>query len=1041
MAKRQPRAPSPQRTVAKPRGPRSGPATDAHPGDRTANSTDGAGLAHEASTKKNLSAAREAPPLGPRAQEFLRLLSTPWAVWAALMLAAVVRLANLGFFTRSPLASTPILDHQAYDAWAQRIAAGDWIGHGIFWVDPLYSYLLAVTYKLFGHHLILVRGAQVALGVLNAWLAGGLTRKVTGSQALGTVGTFVAALCIPLIHNEVQLEKATLTATLASATLYLLLTDSRRAVLWAGVLAGLGALSRGNLLLAIPFGALALLARASENDPTTETVSVGRYKFTRESTRRAMSFLFAGLSIVGVLTVRNVVVAREWVPTTANGGQNFYIGQQRSNRYGTYSAPDFVRPDPVHERDDFRDEAERRVGHPLSTMAVSRFWTAAALDEITADPGLALTRTVKKIRLVFHQFEVPDNDDVELAAQFSPVLRLPFFWMGQLAPFALLGAVITWRRRRQARIVTLAVALYASTLVMFFVVGRFRVPMFPAVIALSVAGAEWVIDRARARDFSRLSPAVVTLALGLGFFIDRSDEMENLRTQSLAVAFNNLGAQLREVGNVNGSIDAYARAVEIAPASVVGAMRTLGELYLSQRRYADAERVMLLVLHYKPDSRLGHEALVRLYQTMRNDSRYATDTAVERKLAEALRAAGRSTNDTVGSAVPSDARQWVARSRTLQAQGQWAQAIDALKSAVRVGPYDEGTRYALGELMDAHGDPADMVRYWAALQATDPKPQTSLYFQALGLARQGDTTAAMTRLDEVLAIDPAHEMSELRYCVLLDSRGDHTRALEHCDRAIEIFPDFRGALEQRARVLTALGRTTDAARDTAAARTADPNTPRRFRYWGRYLVRKHRYAQAVVELRRALDTDPSDAEAVALMAEARAHLGDASVPSAPSVGAAVGTNDPNGINGANGANGPSTVGTPTLSETARTAIVAALGEGRGSPVWITASGVDPSAIARADELAASFTRAGWTVRGLTRTTIRPRPGVFILAADEVPQAYVDIARRALVAGGMTPTVGTGYRDFYAQRSRENPSWQGFLLAPDQTYIVVVGRVE
>ncbi|MEZ4406130.1 MAG: tetratricopeptide repeat protein [Polyangiales bacterium] len=982
----------------------------------------------------------EAPPFGPTGEAVARWLATPWAVWAALLLAAALRVAHLAFITRSPLADNPILDHQAYDAWAQRIAAGEWLGRGVFWVDPLYSYALAVIYKLVGHRLLVVRGLQVCLGVVNAWLAGGLTRKVTGSAALGAVGTFVAALCVPLIHNEVQLEKATLTATLACGALYLLLANTRRAAAWAGALAGLGALARGNLTLAIPFGALALLLAPAPDGDDEAPVKVWDMTFARESSRRAARFLLAGLAVVGVLTLRNVVVAGEFVPTTANGGQNLYIGQQRSNTYGTYAAPAFVRPDPAHEQDDFRAEAERRAGHPLSTMAVSSFWARAALDEVAADPGLALARTLKKLRLAFHQFEVPDNDDVGLSAGFSPVLRLPLFWVGQLAPFALLGAIAWWRRSREARVVALAVALYASTLVAFFVVGRFRVPMIPALIALAVAGAAWLVDRARARDLQRALPAAAGLALGLTVCLEPSAEMETLRTQSLAVAYNNLGAQLREGGDVRGAIAAYERAIAIAPASVVGAMRTLGDLYLEQRRYADAERVMRLVMVHKPGSPLGRAALVRLYEAMHRDPRHANDASVRAKLAEAYREAGRFDEARAlgGNAQPEDgaaaARRLLAEARGHRAAGRWSEAIAAMKEAVRVGPYDEGTRYALGELMEQRGDPADMVRYWAAQQASDPKPQTSLYFQAVGLARQGDVTGALAKLDEVLRVDPAHEMSELRYCTLLEDRGDHAAALTHCDRAVEIFPDFRGAHEQRARVLTAMGRAAEAARATETARSSDPNTIRRFRYWGRYLVRHQRYAQAIPELERALAADPNDSEAAALMREARAHVGDASVAPAVSSPAPAPAPAPSPLPTA-------AAGARTLSDAARAAIASTLAEGRGSPVWITASGVDPSAVARAEELAAIFTQAGWNVRALTRSPVRARAGVFMFAADEVPQAYVDLARRALVAGGMTPTVGTGYRAFYEQRQRENPGYQGFALAPDQTYVVVVGRVE
>src|SRR5262245_39963008 len=69
--------------------------------------------------------------------------------------------------------STLILDGRLFDAWAQRIAAGDWVGTEVFYQAPLYPYFLATIYALAGHHVILVRVIQAALSVgscvLLAW--------------------------------------------------------------------------------------------------------------------------------------------------------------------------------------------------------------------------------------------------------------------------------------------------------------------------------------------------------------------------------------------------------------------------------------------------------------------------------------------------------------------------------------------------------------------------------------------------------------------------------------------------------------------------------------------------------------------------------------------------------------------------------------------------------------------------------------------------------------------------------------------------------
>jgi tetratricopeptide (TPR) repeat protein len=826
----------------------------------------------------------EAPAPGPRAARLVALLAKPSALWGAVLLGGALRVAHAIAIGHSPLAERLILDHRAYDTWAQRIAAGDWVGRGIFWVDPLYSYVLAALYALLGRDLTLVRCFHAELGAVNIWLAGAITRRVTGSNALATVGALVAALCLPLIHNEAQIEKATLTATLACGALALLLRGTDRAAVGAGVLLGLGALARGNLLLAIPAAALALaLAPAREGDGREALVPVARLRLARPSLRRAWRFTLAALAVVGVLTARNALVTGEFVLTTANAGQNLYIGQQRDNVLGTYGAPSFVRADPQFEQEDFRAEAERRTGQThMGDTAASRYWALEALREVAADPRLAVTRTLEKVRLAFHQFETPDNDDVELSARFSWVLRLPLFGVGMLAPFALLGAIVGWRRSRETRVVAAAVALYASTLAIFFVVGRFRVPMVPPLIALAVAGAAWLVDRARARDLRRAGPAAALVAAGLALCLVRTDSLEALRVRSLAVSFNNLGTQQLEAGDVDGAMRSYERAIDTEASSVVGAMRTLGDLYLRQRRYDDAERVMTLVMEHKPGSPLGRAALVRLYEAMREDPRYRDDASVRERLATAYREAGRPVDAarlTGGAGATEDpatrVRQLRAQARTDRTAGRWNEAIAEMQEVIRIGPYDEGDRYALGELMEQRATPQAMATYWSGMVASDPKPQTSLYFWAIALLRQNDLDGAEAKLREALQTDPAHEMSEFRYCLLLERRGDLAGALRHCDIAVEIFPDFRGAHEARARLLTSLGRSADAERARQDALRSDPNTIHRFRHWGSALLRRGRYAAAAAELARAVEADPTDAEAAALLRDARAHLNDA----------------------------------------------------------------------------------------------------------------------------------------------------------------------
>src|SRR5215831_9280054 len=78
--------------------------------------------------------------------------------------ALAVRLFHIWQIRRSPFFSMLLGDARGYDEWAQRIAAGDWIGRDVFYQAPLYPYTLGVLYAIAGRSLLVVRLCQAILG-------------------------------------------------------------------------------------------------------------------------------------------------------------------------------------------------------------------------------------------------------------------------------------------------------------------------------------------------------------------------------------------------------------------------------------------------------------------------------------------------------------------------------------------------------------------------------------------------------------------------------------------------------------------------------------------------------------------------------------------------------------------------------------------------------------------------------------------------------------------------------------------------------------
>src|SRR5215213_692646 len=107
-----------------------------------------------------------------------------------------VRLIHVWQLLSSPFFVTLLGDANGYDLWAQRLAAGDWIGSEVFYQAPLYPYFLGVVYALFGRDLLIVRVVQALIGSASCVLLG-LAGARLFSKRVGLVAGLALALWAP----------------------------------------------------------------------------------------------------------------------------------------------------------------------------------------------------------------------------------------------------------------------------------------------------------------------------------------------------------------------------------------------------------------------------------------------------------------------------------------------------------------------------------------------------------------------------------------------------------------------------------------------------------------------------------------------------------------------------------------------------------------------------------------------------------------------------------------------------------------------------
>jgi hypothetical protein len=112
--------------------------------------------------------------------------------------------------------------------------------------------------------------------------------------------------------------------------------------------------------------------------------------------------------------------------------------------------------------------------------------------------------------------------------------------------------------------------------------------------------------------------------------------------------------------------------------------------------------------------------------------------------------------------------------------------------------------------------------------------------------------------------------------------------------------------------------------------------------------------------------------------------------------------------------------------------------GSERPVWFATIAGNAEAAAFRLTLQTIFEEAGWEVRGNEQVNFQVKPGIFLMAGDEEPPDYIGDVGEAFEAAGVKITIGRGYRQFYEDKKRENPNWNGVGLAPTQSYVLVVG---
>ncbi len=416
----------------------------------------------------------------------------PHLLLVILAVALAVRLAHWWAVREAPFVALLAVDAQEYDRWAQRIAAGDWLGEETFFQAPLYPYLLGGLYRLVGRSLDAVYLFQILLAAAGCWALYRAGRAMAG-EAVGLGAAGLAALYGPFVFYDVQVGKESLAVSAVCFLLWMLAAarlprpsdspagssplrqaargDGGRLALWlaAGALLGVVALLRENALLVLPF----LLPLAWRREDRIAGF-----------VRRGGTLLLGLAAILAPIAIRNAIVGGSPLPTTSQGGVNLYIGNNPAAD-GAYRPLVPGRQEPALERRAPELLAERALGRVLTPAEVSGYWARRALVWAAAEPAAALRLQFRKLAMFWSWYEWPDAVDYYYLRRLSPPLRLAFVELGGVTLLAAAG--LWWVRRRPAAMAPalLWIAGWTAATVVFFLFSRYRLPVVPALLLLA----------------------------------------------------------------------------------------------------------------------------------------------------------------------------------------------------------------------------------------------------------------------------------------------------------------------------------------------------------------------------------------------------------------------------------------------------------------------------------------------------------------------------------------------------------------------------
>jgi 4-amino-4-deoxy-L-arabinose transferase-like glycosyltransferase len=425
-----------------------------------------------------------------------------------LVVALVWRVVYVVEMQTSPYADHLTLDSEVYHETAIDAAHGEWPRAATFFQAPFYPWVLGLAYRVFGAEQATARWLQILMSVASCWLVYRIAERAFDST-VARVALGMSAFYGMYIYFANELLAVTLVVFLDLLGLDLLLRAAAdgRVISWAaaGAVFGLSAITRPTILPCVAAGCLWAL------------VISWRSGNRRAKLRGVVAFI-AGVGVpIAPVTLHNYLADGDLVLIAANGGFNFYIGNNPQSDGMTAAAPS-ISPDRRDAQSAQLRVAREGLGKVDATPGeASHYWYDQGCSYIKGNPREALQKTVAKALILCNAHEVSNNRVIEFATRHSSIFSVATLGFWLVLPLALAGLVIGGVWNESKSLLLIFAVVYAATLVPFFVNARFRMPIVAVLLVFAAAAVvgwyRWLRARPVDRHSGRRMVASVIVAI------------------------------------------------------------------------------------------------------------------------------------------------------------------------------------------------------------------------------------------------------------------------------------------------------------------------------------------------------------------------------------------------------------------------------------------------------------------------------------------------------------------------------------------------